>query len=791
MRNQLDSGKYLSGPNEGGTLRFPKYIGKRFSNINARERVTGEIKFPSDIRFPGLLEGKLLRSPHAHAKILSIDTSKAEKLKGVKAVITSADFCPTVRMGFTVFDRPVLAMGKVRFIGEPIAAVAAVDEDIAKEAVERIRVEYELLPAVFDSEEAMTPGAPNIHDVERNIVAIREELRGDITQGFESADFIFEDRFSTPAQEHAPLETEANVVKVDFMGNLECWLSTHSIFWMRSLIAAALDIPEKRVHVIVKGYGGDFGGKSQTNLSIICAGLAKKAGFGEAVRLTYTREEEFVNSTIRHPSVVYLKTGVKTDGMIVSRHAKYILNMGAYVDTGDAIVQWAGVNFTSTYKAPNLKFEGYSVYTNLPVGGSFRGFGNPQMAFAVESQIDMIAERLGIDPVDLRLKNASETGDELPCGWRLKSCGLKECLSRVSRSPHWKAGKEKRKLNKTSKVKYGVGMACGTHGSGWKAGFMTRVGMSDTDPSTSSIKIEGDGAIRVFTGELDYGTGSNTGIAQIVAEELGARFEDVQVIYGETDIVPYGKGPYSSRTLMMGGMSAKLAASKVKKQLLQIAAKMWESDLEDLEIENGSVFMKQDPKKSISIADLAYRAYMLSGNEPIIGTGFYDHKGTVRDPKTNKGSIAACFLFMALGAVVAVDSETGQIEVSSIISANDCGRVINPTLCEGQTEGACAQGMGYALLEEIKYSEGKNVNANLRDYKIPTALDMPPIECIFVESYEPDGPFGAKGVAEHAMVASAGAIANAVYDAIGVRIKSLPITPEKVLKALTQQKEKQ
>ena len=306
---------------------------------------------------------------------------------------------------------------------------------------------------------------------------------------------------------------------------------------------------------------------------------------------------------MRHPSAIYLKTGVKKDGTIVSKYAKYILNMGAYVDCGDLVVQWVGLNFTATYRSANMKFEGYSVYTNNPVGAGMRGFGNPQQIFAVESQMDMIAEKLGIDRFELRLKNARESGDKLPCDWQLKSCGLKQCIESVSEADNLEFSKTKTKSNDPKRMKVGIGIACGTHGLGWKAGFCSRVGISDTDPSTCIIKIDGDGAIRIFTGELDYGQGCATGIAQVVAEELCANFEDIEVIFGETTLVPYGKGPYGSRSLWMGGMSAKLAAIDAKKQLLKIASEIWEANIRELKLDKGFVAVKGTPQKSISIAD--------------------------------------------------------------------------------------------------------------------------------------------------------------------------------------------
>jgi putative selenate reductase molybdopterin-binding subunit len=753
-------------------------VGNRIPSINAKEKVTGEIKYSGDIQFPNMLWGKVLRSPYPHAKIANLDTSRAGRIPGVKAVITEKDLSSNFRMGFSVLDQPVLAKEKVRFIGEPVVAVAATDFDIAEEAIERIQIEYEELPGIFDPEEAMKPEAIRIHEVDFNIAARRNVIKGDTEKGFREADFIFEDRFTTPPQEHVPIEPESAMVRYDLTGNLIAWLSAHSLFFLRASIAALLGMKEDRVNVITKGVGGDFGGKSQIQLGLICAALTKKAGPGRAVKLLHTREEEFTCSTVRHPAIIELKTGVKKDGTLVAREARYTLNMGAYVATGDFIVQWAGVSFSGVYKTPHLKFTGLSVYTNCPVGGSFRGFGNPQITFAVESQMDMIAEKLGIDPVEFRLKNAIETGDKMATGWQLRSCGLEECLKRAAEAIGWEQ-------KGTLKGKYqGIGIACGNHGTGWKPGFKTRLGISDTDAGACIIKIEGDGTIRVITGELDYGQGAYTVIAQIVAEELGVEVKDIKVTYGETDVIPYGRGPFASRSTMIGGKAAQLAAIDVKRQLFEIASHVLGKEVDLLEIKRGRVFCKGNPEKSISIADLALRGYSFKGGEYIIGKGYFDHDATVPDPETGQGSLSGAFSFFAQAAKVEIDRERGFIKILKFVSVHDCGKAINPLTAEGQIEGGVVQGLGYTLMEGLIWENGQTLNPNMVDYKIPTSLDIPIIEPIFVETYEPIGPFGAKGLAEPALVSVAPAIANAVYDAIGIRINDLPLAPEKIWRAI-------
>jgi CO/xanthine dehydrogenase Mo-binding subunit len=758
-------------------------IGNRIPSVNAKERVTGEIKYSGDIQFPNMLWGKVLRSPYPHAKIVSLDSSLAEKMLGVKAVVTERDLSPNFRMGFSVLDQPVLAKEKVRFIGEPIVAIAATDIDVAEEAIEKVKIEFEELPSIFDPEEAMMPGATKIHEAELNIASRRNVIKGDVNIGFQKADIIFADRFTTPAQEHVPIETETAVVRYDFAGNLTAWMSSHTLYLLRTSIAAMLGIKEEKINIIVKGVGGDFGGKNQIQLGLICAALAKKAGLGRAVKMVHTREEEFACSTVRHPAIIDLKTGVKKDGTLVSRDARYILNMGAYVAAGDFVVQWAGASFSGVYKTPHLKFTGISVYTNCPVGSAFRGFGNPQITFAVESQIDMIAEKLGMDPLQFRLKNVLETGDKMATGWKLRSCGLKDCLKKAAEAVEWE---NKGKLKKKNQ---GVGMACGNHGTGWKPGFKTRLGILETDAGACIIKIEGDGTIRVITGELDYGQGANTIITQIVAEELGVNIKDVKVIYGESDIIPYGRGPFASRTTMIGGRAAQLAAIDVKCQLFEIASILLGEETGVLEIHGGQIISKKNPEKSISIADVALSAYSSKGKEYIIGKGYFDHDATVPDPETGQGSLSGAFSFFAQAAKVEIDMEKGAVKILKLVSVHDCGKTINPLGAEGQIEGGVAQGIGYALMEGLIWENGQTLNPNMVDYKIPTSLDIPVIKPIFVETYEPIGPFGAKGLAEPGLVSVAPAIANAIYDAIGVRVQDLPLSPEKIWRAIRKQEE--
>jgi CO/xanthine dehydrogenase Mo-binding subunit len=456
-------------------------IGKSLPRVDAWEKVTGQTKFSGDIMAPGMLYGKIKRSPHPHAIILNIDISKAKSLKGVREVITANDIPNRIRLGMSVLDQPILAENKVRYIGDAICAVAAIDEDIAEEALDLIKVDFELLPAVFDSEEAMKEGAPKVHEAERNIAGIRRVVKGNIEEGLKEADYVFEDRFTTQGVDQVPLETDTAVAMFDSNGHLKMWFATHSPFVQVPIVAKMLGISEDKITIIVSSLGGSFGGKGQVLIGYVCAALARICGVNRPLKMTHTREEEFMCSTIRHPSVVYLKTGLRKDGRITGRQAKYILNTGAYTNTGDLVVQWAGMCFSGVYKTPHLSFNGYCVYTNCANAGSFRGFGNPQLTFAVESQMDMIAERLGIDPVDLRLMNTMEKGDKMATGWQLRSCGLKECIKEAAKAIRWSTWVRQKTR--------GLGIACGNHGSGWRIDQKTAGASYNTDASTCILRV--------------------------------------------------------------------------------------------------------------------------------------------------------------------------------------------------------------------------------------------------------------------------------------------------------------
>lgn len=742
-------------------------IGDRVTRVDAMGKACGEATFVDDMILPGMQYGATLKSLHAHARILSIDTSKAEELPGVKAVITGKDiFFSEIVPGME--DKLPLEKEKVRFIGDEVAAVAAVDLETAEKALELIDVKYEVLPPVLDPEKAMETNSPKIHDKDSNIsVEIHYDF-GDVKRGFDEADYTFEDRFRMSHQAHCCMETLGCIAQWGEDGRLTIWATTQRASSYQRQLAKVFGIPYSDVRILNTNVGGSFGSRMRIHtIEPICAYLAKKTG--RPVKLVYSRDEEFVSSRTRHPAIIELKTGVKKDGTITVREAKVILDNGAYNDIGPLVLHEVATLLCSYYKVENVRVNGYLVYTNKPYGGAFRGFGNPQAAFAVESQMDIIANKLRIDPAELRLKNATDPGDVTACGWEITSCGLKECIKKATEAIGWK--KKRGRANN-----HGVGIAACIH---WGGGLR----VIESNVCVATVEVNNDGQVYVFTGEKEVGEGSDTVITQIVAEELGIPLKAVKLMPLDTDVTPSFLFAGSPITFVAGG-AAKVAASDAKRQILEAAAEMKAMDADDLDIIDGYIYDRPNEQKLMSVSEATHYSYEIMGN-PIIGKGRFNMGPTQYDMETGRGQISATYSFAAQAVEIAADPETGIVEVLEFASAHDCGTAINPTMAEGQIEGGLAQGIGYALTEGLAFdNEGKALNSSFTDYKIPRAKDMPrKISSIVVESKDFRGPFGAKALGEISMVVTAAAIANAIEDAIGVRIKELPITPEKVVEA--------
>jgi 4-hydroxybenzoyl-CoA reductase alpha subunit len=744
-------------------------IGKGLPKIDSIGKVTGEAQYTVDLKLPNMLHGKILRSSLPHAKIKSIDISKAVKLEGVAAVITAKDV-PQTKFSFMQWlaDKTMLCQDKVRYVGDEVAAIAAVDEETAIRALDLIRVEYEPLPTVFNAEEAMKPGAPLIHDKEKNIGFHVQRLFGDPDQAFEECDVVCEDKYFTDQVAHCCMEVSNCIAKWDPSGRLTLWVNTQAPHTQRQEVARILGIPIRNVRVISSTMGGGFGSKLVIDMKLpLAAILSKKTG--RPVKIQNSRAEEFSTAKTRYGYTVYLKTGAKKDGKLWAREMKVIGDNGAYHDKGPATVNFASMMFGTMYNVPNFKFEGMLVYTNKQMGTAFRGFGNPQITFACETQIDVLAKKLGMDPLKLRLKNINLPGQVTISGAEITSCGMKECMEAAARAIGWQEKRSQKKLR-------GVGLANLVHtGSGGR--------FYGYNASEAFIKISEDGTVSLITPTLDMGQGAHTAMAQIVAEELGVKLEDINVISNDTDLTPYDLGSWGSRATFMNGNAVLDAARNTKKEIIAVACEMMEAAPGDIVVEDGKVFSKGSSDK-YSFAELADYAVNRRG-APLSGKGrFVDRLPpglTIQQAYTKN---IASFAFGTQAAEVEIDPDTGQVKVLKVAAAHETGRTINPTMAEGQIEGAVVQGIGYALMEGLTLQNGRVVNDGFLDYKIPTIGDIPEIKTILVETGDPHGPFGAKGIGEPGLVPTAPAIANAIYNAIGVRIKELPITPERILRAL-------
>jgi CO/xanthine dehydrogenase Mo-binding subunit len=756
---------------------MPKHstIGKGITRVDAVDKVTGQAVYGDDLVFQNLLYAKALRSPCAHAKILNIDVSKAQRLAGVKAIATGKDL--PVLGGEALKDYPFLALDKVRYIGEPVVAVAATDEALAEEAIDLIKVEYEEMPAVLDPLKSMEPGAPLIHEnlhlyqhipvikpVEHsNICHHIQFVNGDVAKGFEESAQIFEDTFTTQMIHHVAIEPHMAIAQVDLSGRLTVWVTNDGPHRLRNDLAAALGIPMSKIRVISPPYmGGSFGGKGGLKVETICIPLALKTG-GHPVKMVLTREEVFTASTVRHPSVVRVKTGVKNDGTLWAREVKIVYDTGAYAEKGPTVCEQASTGAIGPYRVPNVKVDGYCVYTNKIIPGAYRGYGIPQVCWAYESQMDIIAARLGMDGAEIRLKNAVEEGDISPTGQQvLHSVGVKECIQKVIQTIEWD--------NKPDRKNRGKGIACGYKNTKTPSG------------SSAIVKVSQDGSIEVLTSSVEFGQGPKTILSQVAAETLGAPVESVTVSTPDTDMTPFDASTTSSRTTFHMGNAVKKAAEEARARLLEMAAETLGVEVKDLRTEKGKIFAVNHPEKKLSFAEVIKSRY--GAGLDIIGSGSYY---PVMEGQTGGIWSAPSIFWMygAHGADVEVDVETGKVKVLKIVGAHDMGKAINPITCEGQIEGGMVHGMGPALFEEMLVSEkGEILNPSFADYKVPTALDVPEVTPLLVEVPHKDGPWGAKGIGEMTTVPIAAAIANAIYHAVGVRIKSLPITPEKLLRAL-------
>jgi 4-hydroxybenzoyl-CoA reductase subunit alpha len=791
------------------TSRAFKYIGAPLPKVDAYAKVTGRALYADDIMLPRMLYGRLLRSPHPHARIIEIDIHRALELPGVLAVITGEDLPQRFGILPSSQDEYALAIDKVRYVGDPVAAVAAVDPDILDEAIKLIQVEYEILPALMTIEEALEHPEVKINEEARigNIHKAVSYEFGDIEGGFAGADYVREDWFFYEGNNHAPMEEHACVANWEpnpsdpVGGKITLWSSTQTPHYVHRELSKVMGLPQSHVRVIAPHVGGGFGGKSDPFSHEMCAAeLSRRTG--RPVKITCTREEVFLTHRGRHPVKMWIKTGVKKDGTLTAMHFRSFLDGGAYGSYGIATTYYTGALQTVTYKLPCYKFEGMRLFTNKPPCGPKRGHGTTQPRYAVEVHLDKIAHDLAIDPLELRRRNLIEPDTRTVNGLRITSCALGECLKAVAERSGWyefhaepttvsdksAMGAINRPLRVVghengnvaeSPIKRGLGIAA----SSYICGAGKPIYWNDLPHSAVQIRLDRGGGITVYCGSTDIGQGSTSILAYIVAEELGVPPEHIHLETADTTLTPVDLGSYSSRVTFMAGNAAIAAARKLKAQLFELASEQLQVPVENLEAAECLIYDTNDPGvalpyvKVVQLTEARYGALVAAGSyappEDIHG----DYKGAGVGP-------SPAYSYSACVAQVAVDSETGEVVVEKLWLAHDVGQSINPLLVAGQVEGGAYMGFGEATMEQQIFRRGRHKIPSLLDYKLPTTFDTPEIETILIEIPDREGPYGAKEAGQGPLNPVIPAIANAVFDAVGVRIDETPITSDKVLKAL-------
>jgi len=792
-------------------------IGKPIAMVDAAGKTTGAGKYTDDLSVPGMLIGKILHSPHPHARIQRIDGTRAEQLDGVIAVVTGKDAPNPYGILPVGHDEHALALDKVRYVGDNVACVVAIDEATAEKAVELIEVEYEILPAYFDPEESMKADRDLIHDNKpHNIEKDYHHVFGDPDKGFADADHVAEARFIANEVTHAAMEPHSTLASFELdsqtgqLGRLIVWSSTQVPYYLQHKLSLVLEMPMSQIRVIKPLVGGGFGGKSEViPLEIIAAIAARKAK--APVKITYTREEVFWAHRGRPRTIIDLKTGVSKEGRITAVKARVVQDGGGYCSYGVVTILYSGALLGALYDIPNIQYDGYRVLTNKPACGAMRGHGTVNVRFAFESQLDELAAKLKIDPAEIRRRNLLQPPCVTVNGLRVQSYGLPECIEKVVERSGWKDRKGALPRGR------GLGIAC----SHYVSGAANSIIRSDMPHSTVNIKIDRDGGVVVYTGASEIGQGSDTMTAQIAAEVLGCSLGRVKIIAADTDLTPIDIGSYSSRVTFMAGNATLRAAEAVKKQIAAAAAKKMGCEPEELLFRDDKVFAKgrsdnrvrptrpeaipsvsgrvenqilrgslqqqridEGPKDSLTFEEAVVAAIDFHG--ALTGTGSYAPPPEARGGKHKGGGVgpSPAYSYSAQVAEVTVDEDTGEVTVHKVWAAHDCGRALNPVSVEGQIIGSVWMGMGQALTEEMIWKDGLLMNPGLLEYRSPSSVESPEVEPIIVESIDPEGPFGAKECSEGSLAATIPAIANAIYDAAGIRLHECPFTPERVLAAL-------
>lgn len=751
-------------------------VGKPQRKADGLSKATGEAVYTDDIQLPGMLHAKTLRSPHPHARIVSVDASRALALPGVLAVITGRDLPDRYGVIPWTQDETALAVDKVRFVGDPVAAVAAVDEDTAVRALEAIAVEYEPLHAFLDPEESLGRTEPKIHEDKKNNVSKHVLLDfGDVDAAISGADVVVEGNFSFHSTTHAPIEPHCAVARVSPDGVLTLWSATQITHYVHRALAKVLGLPEHQIRVIQPCLGGAFGGKSDPfSLEFCVAKLALLTG--RPVKMLYTREEVFYTHRGRHAMRLRYRTGAKKDGRLTGVDAKILIDGGAYSSFGLVTTYYSGQLLTGPYDFPTYRFDATRVFTNKPPCGPKRGHGSVQPRFAFEVQLDEVASELGIDPIEIRRKNFQGAYTQTVNGQRITSSGFLECLSAVEAASDWK--------RRHGKLPYGRGL--GVAGSMYISGTNYPVYPNEMPQAGIQIKVDRSGLVTAFTGGNDIGQGSNSVVRYIVAEELGVLPEHVRVVAADTDLCPVDLGAYSSRVTFMVGNATIDACRKLRRSIVEVVADKWGVSGDRVVMALGEVTDRRNPDHRMSVREAFHLAE--AKLDTLGATGSYNTPEL--GGKYRGGTIGAspAYSFTAHVADVRVDVETGRIHIDKIWVAHDCGRALNPTLVAGQMDGSVYMGAAEVVMEHHAVNErGLHQGPSLLDYPIPTTLDTPEIESWIVESIDPEGPYGAKEAGEGPLHSAIPAVANAVFDAVGIRLHELPFSPLKVLRALREQ----
>lgn len=750
-----------------------KSLGKSAVRYDGIEKVTGTATYTTDLEFAGMLYGKVLRSPYPHARIVHIDTKKAEELPGVKTVITykntpKTKFNTAATSTFTIPpNEPVMDQyifdEVVRYVGDEVAAVAAEDKKTARKALNLIEVEYEELPTVYDPKESMErKSSPEIHpncSEGKNIPGKKINLEaGDVEKGFQDSDYIHEHTITYKPVKHCQLERQAAVAIVEKTGKITVYSPTQTPHPSRTILSNIFQVPESKIRVLNPPYlGGGFGVRIGLSAKAepIAVCLAMKTG--RPVKVVYSRKEDFTSSDTRHGAYVTVKTGIKEDGTLVSRDMRGIFNGGAYCSWSAELPGVAGAMGLSIHRCPNQRYIGHSVYTNTTPAGAFRGFGSPQGTTAVDTQMDILAEKIGMDPIEFRKKNLIKPGDPSILPYDCKSTGLEECLDRGAEAIGWEKKKE---FDNSKEIKRGMGVAIGTH--------VSNAWPFCGDYSNAYINFQQDGSVKLATGVPELGAGSTTTLRQVAAETLGINLDSIDITFADTETTPYEIGSHASRTAYTSGLAVTDACQKAKDHLLDFAAKILEVSKARIDIQDDHIVDEKERKLS-DIESVCHKAHL----EGIQFTGVGQVIPNNAPP------------YFAHFADLEVNTNTGEIKVHKLVAAHDVGKAINPQIVEGQLEGSLLMGMGYALKEEIDYdSSGSQVQNSFKKYNLPKAEEMPELIPVIVESNDPTNPHGIKGVGETGLIPTPAAILNAIYDAVGIRFKELPVTKEKVLAKL-------